>query len=469
MSASIERPGVRVGTGSPAGTGSAPAAAATADRPSLSLRWLFVGLVLYASFGKGFAYAGWPPLFVGEVLLLLVLAAAVRPWMSFPRNLPALFTAFLVALAAGQLVLDRLISDVPLLESLRGIAPIYYAGYAFGLYALLRAYEERAGRQAVAATVEQAMVRAAPWAIGVLTLLAAFLVVEPPGLPTWPVSGVAMLLTKPWDIAVGLVLFVPAVLSSRVAGRRVGHSVPLVALWFGAALLVAFRSRGALLALLLGLVVMRPHAARLMKGLMVALVVGLVLYTSGLTIQVRSREISYDAIGDAVASMLWSGTEDDVGNTYVGTTTWRADWWGGIWADVRAETMLLHGYGWGDNLAVRYGIKRSLPGDEPALRMPHSIFFSLAGRAGVVMAVGFLLVPVLTISSTFRRRAPCPAPTTMQAARGALLAGIVSGLVDVYLEAPQGGILFWGLLGYLWWAVAKPIEPTGRVVVRSAT
>ena len=432
---------------------------------------LFVGLVLYASLGKGFAYAGWPPLFVGELLLLVVLAASVRPSMAFPRNLPALLAAFLVAVTAVQLILDRIVADVPLQESFRGIAPIYYAGYAFGLYALLRAYEERAGRRVVAIRIEQAMARLAPWAVGMLTLLAAFLITRPIGMPAWPVSGVPILLTKSGDISVGLVLFLPALLSGRAAARLAGHRVPLLALWFGAALLVTFRSRGALLALLLGLVVMRPHAVRLVKGLMVALVVILVLYVSGLTVEVGSREVSYDAIGDAIESMLGSAPEDDISGTYVGTTTWRADWWEAIWADVQADAMLLHGHGWGDNLAVRYGISAPPQEGEPALRLPHSIVFSLAGRAGVVVTAGFLLVPALTIASTFRRRAPRPAPLTVQAARGAIVAGIATGLVDVYLEAPQGGILFWSLLGYLWWAMANPIDdavPHGRAVARRA-
>ena len=59
----------------------------------------------------------------------------------------------------------------------------------------------------------------------------------------------------------------------------------------------------------------------------------------------------------------------------------------------------------------------------------------------------------------------------VQAARGALVAGIATGLVDVYLEAPQGGILFWSLLGYLWWALAKPIDgavPEAPAVAGSA-
>jgi hypothetical protein len=49
----------------------------TTTELSGALRLLGLGLVLYLAFGKGFAYAGIPPVFVGEVLLVVVLVAAL--------------------------------------------------------------------------------------------------------------------------------------------------------------------------------------------------------------------------------------------------------------------------------------------------------------------------------------------------------------------------------------------------------
>ena len=44
--------------------------------------------------------------------------------------------------------------------------------------------------------------------------------------------------------------------------------------------------------------------------------------------------------------------------------------------------MVLHGRGWGDNLALRHGVTPALAADDPrVLRLPHNIFFSLVGRA----------------------------------------------------------------------------------------
>jgi hypothetical protein len=231
-------------------------------------------------------------------------------------------------------------------------------------------------------------------------------------------------------------------------------------MWTGAALLVAFRSRGALLALVLGVVVMRPHAVRLAKAVFAVLVVVLVLYLTGISIAVRGREVSYDAIGDAVASVLGAGPEDQIGSNYLATTNWRGDWWSSIWDDVKAEHMVLHGRGWGDNLALRHGVTPALAADdERVLRLPHNVFFSIAGRAGVLTAVGFLVVPLLTVVRTFTRPPERSTRLTVQAARGAVTGAVATGLVDIFLESPQGGILFWSLIGFLWWATAPAVEP----------
>jgi hypothetical protein len=235
---------------------------------------------------------------------------------------------------------------------------------------------------------------------------------------------------------------------------------------------VTFRSRGALLALIVGLVIMRPHVVRIVKAMLVGIAVVLALYVTGLSVDVGGREISYEAIGDAVASVLGAGPEDQISSNYLDTTNWRAEWWGDIWTDVREEHMVLHGRGWGDNLALRHGVTPALAADDPrTLRLPHNIFFSLVGRAGLLTAIGFLLVPLLTIIRTFRGNGAPTARPLVEAARGAVAAAVTTGLSDIYLESPQGGILFWSLIGFLWWAATPPLgtgAQDGRLPVRDA-
>jgi hypothetical protein len=422
---------------------------------------LFCGVVLYLAFGKGFAYAGWPPLFVGEILLVVVVAgAATTTSLAAPRHPAAAVTVVVGALALVQFVIDRLAGDVPLLETVRGLAPIYYGAFAFAVYALLRELEKRADRARVLAVVDGAFVRVAPWVTGAAVVLAGLLLVEPTNLPTWSRSGVPVLLTKSGDIAVALVLFAPFVLRSASPVRIRGSSRVVLLGWVAAAVLVSFRSRGALLALIVGLVAARPHVVRLAKAALIGLAIVLFLFVSGLRVEVSGREISYDAVGDALGSVMGGGPEDQIGSNYLDTTNWRADWWRSIWSDVTAEQLVLHGRGWGDNLAVRHGVIPSFAAEDPrALRLPHDVFFSLAGRAGFVTAVGFLSIPVLTIARTFRRRSDrSPTPLAVQAARGGVAAAVTTGLTDIYLESPQGGIVFWVLVGFLWWAVAHPMD-----------
>jgi hypothetical protein len=429
------------------------------DHPQRALRILFVALLLYAALGKGFAYAGWSPVFVGELLLVVVVAGAVRSTALLPRNGAAVVTGGLVAAAVVQCAVDRLANDVPLLETVRGLAVVYYCMFAFGAYALLREWEARAGRERVLETVESSIMRALPFVASAVLVLAVLLLIEPSWLPTWPGSGVPVVLTKPGDIAVTLVFFTSILRSRRLLGRLVARNSVLAMLAM-TALLVAVRSRGALLTLVVGLVVARPRADRVAKGVLAAISVMLVLYVSGLRLSVGHREFSYDGVTDAVASVLGTEPEDEIGSNYVGTRNWRADWWQAIWHDAVADRMLLHGHGWGDNLAVRYDVVPPPAADDPrVLRLPHSLFFSLVGRAGVLFAVVFLLVPVLTIATTYRSH-PLDRSPTVEAARGAVAAAVATALFGIYIESPQGGIVFWSLIGFLWWTVAPTRRPT---------
>jgi O-Antigen ligase len=431
----------------------------TTARIPWPLRLLFVGFVLYAALGKGFAYAGWPPFFVGELLLVALVVAALAGDLAIPRHAPALVTAGVVALAAVQLVFDALFGVTPLIETLRGLAPIYYASFGFVTYGLLRRYERRAGTNRVVDDVERAAARAAPWVMAAVLLLASFLIHQPGGIPAWPTSGVPILFTKSTDIAVTLALLLPIIGVGRWRGGSIRGQRILVVLWFATALLVVFRSRGALLALAIGLFVARPRPMRLVRGLVVAAAVLLVLYLSGVSLTIGDRELSARAAVEATMSLLGQPSDDQISGNYVATRDWRTTWWGDIWADVADERMALHGHGWGDNLAVRHGVVPRHQADDPrVLRLPHNAFFSLAGRGGVVVAAGFLLVPVLTLARSFRNSSWVEGSRAVEAARAGLAAATVVGLGDIFLESPQGGILFWCLIGFLWWS-SGPHDP----------
>ena len=428
-------------------------------RPPLALRVVFAGLVLYAAFGKGFAYLGVPPLFVGEALLMVAVlgAGAAGSAMAIPRHPAALLTAALAGTAAVQLAVDRHVGAVPLTDSLRGLAPVTYAGFAFAVYALLRRFERGRGRAVALATVERALARAVPAVLAAACALATVLVVQPTWVPSWPWSGTPVLLAKSTDLSVTLAVLLPVLAARAAAGRR----WPLAA-WGAAALLVALRSRGALLALAIGFLATRPRPERVLKAVFVVAVVAIALYVSGASVTVGDRQASFQGLADSVTSLLGAPDEGGSDSVWVATRTWRTDWWGAIWSDVREQRMLLHGHGWGDNLAVRYGVVPASKADDPqVLRAPHNIFFSLAGRAGLLTAAGFLLVPVATVVRSLRIRGETGRSVAVGAVRCGLVAAVVVALSDVYLESPQGGVVYWSMVGFLWWASAVPTGPAG--------
>jgi len=446
--------------------GGAPDRLRTSTGPSTfprALRLLFVALVLYAAFGKGFAYAGWPPVFVGEVVLVVVVAAALaRPPVAVPRSGAALVAVGLAGVATVQFAVDRFAGEQPLLETVRGLTPIYYAAYAFAVFALLRHAEGRVGRRRVLVAVERAATRAAPFVTVAAAVLALLLVGTPVGIPTWPRSQVPLLLTKSTDIAVSLVIVLPLLAAPHVARRSATARRLLLACWSVAAVLIVFRSRGAAVALALGWFAIRPRPRRIVRPLMVVTLVLAALYLTGWSVTVGGRELSAQGAADAAASLLGAPTDDEVSGNYLDTRNWRSDWWGAIWRDVTTEDMVLHGHGWGDNLAVRHDVvPPGAAADPRVLRLPHNVFFSLAGRAGLLVAIGFLLVPALTVARSFRNGA-AGRSELVGAARGGVVAAVVVAFTDIFLESPQGGILLWSLLGFLWWATARPLaRPAG--------
>jgi hypothetical protein len=431
----------------------------TTTELSGALRLLGLGLVLYLAFGKGFAYAGIPPVFVGEVLLAVVLVAALSSDTPLPRNAAAAITAVLVGLALVQLTVDRVVGADPWLESVRGLAPIYYSGFAFAVYALLRRQEIVVGPARVMELVDGGVARAAPVVVVIVFLLVLRTLVGSVVGPTWPISGGPLLLAKATDIAVTLVIVLPALLARPPTPGAHRHRRLYLVLWTAAAVVVTFRSRGSLGGLVAGYAVASPHLTRMLRGMLAVAALLAVLYTTGWSVTIgQKRELSFRSGVESVASLV--GDDGSENTRLSATRNWRVEWWGEIWDDVTDKQMLFHGYGWGDNLAIRYDILP--PGsdrDPRVLRAPHSIFFSLAGRAGLVTAVGFLSIPVLTLVRSFRRQGRATDSPAVQGARAGVAAAVVVAFSDVYLESPQGGIVLWCLIGFLWWVAAPRDDP----------
>ena len=406
------------------------------DRYLAVLGWVLVG---YAVMGRGFAYLGVPPLFVGEAVLAVGVAVvlATRRTVAWPRPM-----GWLAALAL--VVAVRAAAGVPTwgLAAARDGMLVGYAGFAFVVAGLvlerperLRALVVRYGRVV--------------WLVGVVAWPLHFAVRFLPDLfPTWPwAPDVTVVQTKPGDLLVhltGATAFV-------VAGFGRGRTALLVGVVAGVGTLVV-TSRAGMLAFAVGMgvvVLWRPSVARAGRlvylGALV-LVLAVSSYQTGVPLDGTNRTLSVEQIVDNVRSLV--GRSDNP--ALQGTAEWRLEWWGQIVGYTFGGEHFLAGKGFGVNLATADGFQVY---EDESLRSPHNSHLTVLARGGVPLFALWLLVQGLwaaAVARAWRRarragQAGWAAFFTVTAAFWA--AATVNGSFDVYLEGPMGGVWFWTVFG----------------------
>lgn len=413
---------------------------------------LGVGLIGYAFLGRGFAYVGYPPLFVGEVLLalgilVLVLRGRVAAVLATPMTWP--LVVFLGIGAAATL---------PHLGTYRLDALRDATLWAYGAFAVVVAGLVRSESQV--------------WAVvrRYRALLPFFLVFIPvatvlgllPGFefPKTPFSDVSIVDIKGGDVAVhlaGILAFLMLGLHRLVPGdsaRRPEWSPSEGLLWLGwlATWLTTLPGRAALLTIgaIGGLVfVLRPTTRWLRLGVTVAVLV-LTAFTFDLEFDVgRGRELSPQGLIVAVQSIFDSAGTDAA--DYDGTRRWRLEWWGDILEYTVLGPYFWTGKGYGINLADADGYQVHSDG---SLRSPHNGHMTVLARSGVPGAVAWIALNALALAalaraSLHRLREGRTAWSRINLWLAAYwLAFLVNGTFDVYLEGPQGGIWFWCVVGF---------------------
>lgn len=445
------RPGRRAAEPPPAGR------PARGDRPPFALVVTFALLVLYTGrMGRG----------VADLALVVLLVQALRPDMAIPRHPAVAAVAVVAAIVAVQVGVELLEGTDDPGMIVTNLGAVYGAGFAFAVYALMRRWEASAGRAAVEQRLRRAVDRVVPAVVVALALLALRLVLLPDlgaGLPAavQPIVYVSTAVVAP------TLAFVLPVLAG--AGRdtlAARWRRPLVATWLLAFAVFAFEGRAVALGVGIGLAVTHLRPARLLRVAYGVLVVLVALWATGLSIGVGEREVSFDQAVEAARSVVSSESDEEDADLYR-TKEWRTEWWAEIVEDVRSEPFVLRGHGWDVSLGDRYGMndaRRELGLDLPPIVFPHNLFLTLAGLGGVVLAVMFLAVPVLTLA---RRRSGGGALAT--GARAAVVAALVVSMTGVLIEGSSGGSFFWVMVGLLWWFDAAPVQPGERAGVTGGT
>jgi hypothetical protein len=423
-------------------------AGVTSVRKYRATKYLLTLCLLYLAFGKSFAYLGYYPLFIGEVVLV---SFVIRPWWFAGRQpgdgLSRAIIIVMLALGIAQGLYSWGFLGQSGVEITRNLAVIYYSIYAFiaarvftrdrvPLSKLLDFVSSLVPMMLIVAAVSFVMFS---YAVQIL--------------PVFPKTDVPLLSFKPGDqsILVGIAIFLVSI--GRLSGSWLFLAVPM-------ATLDVAQNRGAMLAFavfIFASALMRRARMQFIFMLSATVLVLLAIGENGISIG-NYRTISLSQLSANSRSILSSDAGNDVDSSLEGTVTWRLDWWRKIMEDAQSSAFVPIGLGWGVNLADAYGFQTSADPDSlTVLRNPHNVFMGILARGGWSVALvwaAFYGVFIFRMLLVVYRH-----PSQDVRLCGLLVvlcvtAGLINGLVDVHLESPQNAIPHWCIVGIGWYCMS---------------
>lgn len=398
-------------------------------------------LAAYLFMGRGFAYLGVPPVYAGEAVLMVGLVGLIVSRGQHP------LTAMHIVL--GAFMLWGAARTIPFiatygLDAFRDAVTWGYAAFAIVISRLVRLLDvERLigwyGRLVPIVVV---------WVpvIGVAWLAARA------SFPMVPGTDVQVPYFKAGDFAVHLAgagAFVLVGLYPRTHLRRLTEPL-LWAAWLVGFSVLSALNRGGMLAMLAAtstvLIFVRSFA-RWLAVLLTGLLLLSVVAAANLEVDVgRDRDLSLGQVIQNLTSVV--GDTGDPG--LAGTREWREQWWSEIVGYTFSGQYFWDGKGYGVNLAEADGF---LGVQFPELRAPHNAHVQFLARSGVpgfalwvttqLAFAGTMLLSAQRCARSGRRRWLALHAWIL----AYWIAAIVNMTFDVYLEGPQGGIVFWSLIG----------------------
>lgn len=394
----------------------------------------------YAFLGKGFAYLGAPPLYVGELVLVLALfAIAVRlPHARF-HPLHALLALFM---------LWGLLRTIPYVGTYGIDAPRDAATWYYGLFAIAVSLTVRPRHIELAVDLYR---RVVPVFLAWLPVAALLSIEFGDSLPKLPGSPVPFVIFKAGDMAVheaGVAAFLLLGLYGMAGPTSALREGVLWAAWLVSAGLGAALNRAALLATAAcsAVVLFVRASGRWLSLVFVAgLMVTLIAVINPQVDFGGPRQISVGQLVDNLTSVF----SDQPNSVNQATKEWRVQWWNTIVNYTVNGPYFWTGKGFGINLADADGFQVTSDG---SLRAPHSTHLEILARAGVpglLLWISFNIAFGLSLlRAAFRafKRAPAWLPILGWVVVY-WLAALIDGSFDVYLGSPQGGIWFWSVVG----------------------
>ena len=404
---------------------------------------IFLGIVLlgYSLAGRGFAYVGLPPVFIGEIALfigLLVLAAS-KSWKNLLHYKP-LWPLLGLFVWGGLRTLPYL--------SQYGIDCLRDAvGWAYGLFAIVIAVMILDDPAILTLLVQLYQRFFKLFLAGIPITFAAYRSMGA-SMPHWPWADIKMLQVKEGDAMVHL-SGITAFWVSGLAGE-IGWGW-VILLTIDAVVLGVVDRAGmvAFVAVFAICVTFRPKNGVALKAVSILVVTTLLLWATDLHVPVpdgKGRDISFHQVITNIGSVTGDSGSDGLDST----KEWRLDWWRTIANYTLRGKYFWTGKGFGINLADDDGFQMLA---DHSLRNPHSVHMTMLARGGVPMLAAWIAAVLSWFwlqgsSLLMARRNEHPLweglffflPTY-------LIAFLINGSFDVFIEGPMGGIWFWSIYG----------------------
>lgn len=418
------------------------------------LRVLALLLLGYMFLNRGAAYFGVGPVYVGEIVLfagLLIMAISmVKRASTFGLMQSGLVWLYILLALFGVARTLPYIDEYGL-DALRDAALWYY-----GAFTLLAVWLFDSRKRF------ELSLRWFSWALPLFMIWVpiAYLITLnfPEALPTVPGTDQAILTFRASDAAVFVGAGIAFLLLFGNKGSRFLRAIPPAVLWSLAAvafLFVATGSRGGLLAIFAGLLVVlgaRPSLRTVKRsavGLAVLLLVGFIGINASLDI--AEREVSTSQLQDNISSLYSTATGQGIGNDNLGgTIDYRLAYWSEVVEEMFTTSYFWAGHGFGLNLANYYGFQVT---DDDSLRNTHNSYLTMLARMGVPAFAIWVLFNAAYIFSMLRgilvarRRGS----TFWESVNIWLVSfwaiATMNAIFSPYFDGPQGGIWFWTTVG----------------------
>jgi O-Antigen ligase len=433
--------------------------------PAVRMPWpialLVVYLMLVTMFGKGPTYLIYPPVYLGEI----VMVASVG-WCLFTRGVRRFFLPDETALTLLVLCFFLLGAVIALpgirqygMNAIRDSALWYYAIFYFvGMEVARR--EELA--QKIWVWVAIGWVCAMLW--GAPNLLASQIFASRPVIgPILPWRGEPLFAHSGYEVAQHVALGSMIVLNPRLRGKIFKSAMFLLAPFgiFGALMAATEHGRGVRVGLILGILLTLTLYLAPARAPIVSRRFGIGLLCSAMLLG-AGFVIAPEFVAKRTNLGRFTGGGTDQANT-----EFRLIWWAHLFQAVNTDNPAF-GLGFGETLSIYNPIINRDPAERWPVRSPHNINITVFSRMGYVGSAIWVSILSLGLGGLFRQiwkggwRRQRFSPERREHLAFwlvMLIATWVNSTFDVLMEGPVLGIWFWFALGFS----RRLSRPTGVV------